>query len=323
MILFLQLPEIAVPRFLPWKTPNLAPSWGHHFWWTGLRVLIFRKWERCCFSVKHAGTWDLYLNLVGKMQALDKEAWVYSTGPWCGGSWKPRIQMAIPSPVFALSDSMLGNLTSGFTFALYKSGLDTFKVTEFSMDLSSSSATLTSVKSITSLMAFCFLTRPKGPTRTSESSLLHMTFKPLYHLSPASFVNCIMTTFSASATLNSSKTKFSLSLSWEHASTLTTWQTSIHPSTLTSNLVFFDIPRWADDSCLWGPTLPGHMCFTLAYWSMAAFPTWTWASLFHGVYWFYFSVVSEANSRVTIVWSINEGNKKNLFKVVTFLLSTD
>ena len=152
------------------------------------------------------------------------------------------------------------------------------------MDLSSSSATLTSMKSIISLMAFCFPTRPKGPPRTSESSLLHMTFKPLYHLSLASFVNLIMTTFSASATLNSSKTKFSLSLSWEHASTLTTWQTSIHPSTLTSNLVFFDISRWVYDSCLWGPTLPGHICFTLTYWSVAAFPTWTWASLFHGVY---------------------------------------
>ena len=215
---------------------------------------------------------------------------------------------------------MLGNLTSGLRFALYKSGLDTFKVTEFSMDLSSSSATLTSMKSIISLMAFCFPMRPKGPPRTSESSLLHMTFKPLYHLSPASFVNLIVTTFSASATLNSSKTKFSLSLSWEHASTLTTWQTSIHPSTLTSILVFFDISRWVDDSCLWGPTLPGHICFILTYWSVDAFPTWTWASLFHGVYLFYFSVVSEANSSVTIVWGINEGKKKNLFKMVSFLL---
>lgn len=223
---------------------------------------------------------------------------------------------------------MLGHLSSGLRFALYKPGLDTFKVTEFCMDLSSSSATLTNVKTIISLMVFCFPTRPKGPSRTSESSLLQMTFKSLYHISPASFVNLIISqlsptsTFSTSATLNSSKINFSLSLSWEHASTLTTWQTSIHPSTLTSNLVFFDISRWVDDSCLWGPSLPGRICFTLTYWSMAAFPTWTRASLFHGVYLFYFSVVSEANSSLTIVWSINEGEKKNLFKVVAFLLST-
>ena len=38
------------------------------------------------------------------------------------------------------------------------------------------------------------------------------------------------------------------------------------------------------------------------------------------MYIYYFSVVSEANSSVTIVWSINEGKKKNLFKMVSFLL---
>lgn len=183
------------------------------------------------------------------------------------------------------------------------------------------------MKHITSLMAFCFPTRPKGPSRASKSSLPHVTFKSLYHISPASLSTSLSPTFSNLNFLHLCYPKLSqdqifTSLSWEHASTLTTWQTSLHPSTLTSNLIFFDISRWVDDSCLWGPSLPGHICFTLTYWSMAAFPTWTRASLFHGVYLFYFSIVSEANSSLTIVWSINEGKKRNLFKVVEFLLST-
>lgn len=139
-------------------------------------------------------------------------------------------------------------------------------------------------------MAFCFPTRPKGPSRTSKSSLPHVTFKSLYHISPASLSTSLSPTFSNLNFLHLCYPK----LSQDQIFTFPLLGTCFYSDNLTNFSSSFN--SYLKSYLLW------HL--QVSWWLLPLGSLYAWTYLFH-TYLLIYGCLSYLNQSFSISWCIS------------------